>query len=56
MPPHLSAPGPAARRSKLKRKALASEMERLAVDSGWLPLMQRAMKQEAQEDVDPVAD
>ena len=39
-----------------KKKALISEVERLALVTGWLPLMQRAVKPEAQGDVSPVAD
>lgn len=52
----MSAPESAARLTQLKKKALASETERLAVGSGWLPLMLRAVKPEAQGDVAPVAD
>lgn len=50
------APEYAARRSKPKKKALASEAERLAVGTGGLLLMLRAVEPEAQEDVAPVAD
>ncbi len=56
MPPQLPAPESAARLTQLKKKALASEAERLAVGSGWLPLMQRAVEPEAPEGVTPVAD
>ncbi len=38
------------------KKALASEGERLALGTSWLPLMLRAMEPEAQEGVAPVAD
>jgi hypothetical protein len=55
-PPHLLAPEYAARRSKPKKKALASEAERLAVGTGGLLLMLRAVEPEAQEGVAPVAD
>jgi hypothetical protein len=47
----LSAPESAARRSKPKKKALASEAERLAVGTGGLLLMLRAVEPEAQGDV-----
>ncbi len=56
MPLHLFAPESAARRSKLEKKALVSEVERLALVTGWMPLMQRAVEPEALEDVAPVAD
>lgn len=46
----------AARLTRLRKKALASEAERLALGTGWLPLMLRAVESEAQEDVAPVAD
>ncbi len=39
-----------------QKKVLASEAERLAVGTGWLPLMLRAVEPEAREDVAPVAD
>lgn len=45
----------AARLTRPKKKALASEGERLVVGTSWLPLMLRAMEPEAQEDVAPVA-
>lgn len=50
------APEHAARLAKLKKNDLASEAERLAVGTGWLPVMLRAVEQEAQEEVAPVAD
>ncbi|MDA8256290.1 MAG: ParB/RepB/Spo0J family partition protein [Betaproteobacteria bacterium] len=50
------APEHAARLSKLKKNELASEAERLAVSTGWLPAMLRAVEPEAQEEVAPVAD
>jgi hypothetical protein len=52
----LLAPEHAARLTQLKKKALASEAERLAVGTGWLPLMLCAVEPEAEEDVAPVAD
>ena len=42
------APEHAARLAKLKKNDLASEAERLAVGTGWLPVMLRAAVQEAQ--------
>lgn len=50
------APEHAARLLKLKKNELASEAERLAASSGWLPVMLRAVEPEAQEEVAPVAD
>ncbi|MDA8383191.1 MAG: ParB/RepB/Spo0J family partition protein [Betaproteobacteria bacterium] len=50
------APEHAARLAKLKKNDLASEAERLAVGTGWLPLMLRAVEPEAREEVAPVAD
>ncbi len=50
------APEHAARLSKLKKNDLANEAERLAVGTGWLPAMLRAVESEAQEEVAPVAD
>ena len=50
-PPHLPAPEYAAHLTQLKKKALASEAERLALGTSWLPLMLRAVEPEAQEDV-----
>lgn len=50
------APEHAARLAKLKKNDLASEAERLAVGTGWLPLMLRAVEPEAQEEVAPGAD
>lgn len=56
------APEHAARLLKLKKNELASEAERLAVGTGWLPVMLRAVTPEvsdvpeAQEEVAPVAD
>ena len=50
------APEHAARLLKLKKNELASEAERLAVGTGWLPVMLRAVETEAQEEVAPVAD
>jgi len=41
----------AARLTQPRKKALASEAERLALGSGWLPLMLRAVEPEAQGDV-----
>ena len=46
----------AARLTQPRKKALASEAERLALGTGWLPLMQRAVESEAQEEIAPVAD
>ena len=43
------APEHAARLAKLKKNDLASEAERLAVGTGWLPVMLRAAVQEAPE-------
>lgn len=50
------APEHAARLAKLKKNDLASEAERLAVGTGWLPLMLWAVEPEAREEVAPVAD
>lgn len=50
------APEHAARLAKLKKNDLASEAERLAVGTGWLPAMLRAVEPEAREEVAPVAD
>lgn len=56
------APEHAARLLKLKKNELASEAERLAVGTGWLPVMLRAVTPEvsdvpeAQEEVAPVTD
>jgi len=47
------APGHAARLAKLKKNDLASEAERLAVGTGWLPVMLRAAVQEAQAETLP---
>ena len=52
----MPAPEYAARLTQPRKKALASEVERLALVTGWLPLMQRAVEPEALEDVAPVAD
>ena len=52
----MPAPEYAARQSKPKKKALASEAERMAVGTSWPRLMLRAVEPEAQEDVAPVAD
>ena len=41
---------------KLKKNDLASEAERLAVGTGWLPVMLQAVESKAQEEVTPVAD
>ena len=46
----------AARLTRLRKKALASEAERLALGTGWLPLMLRAVEPEAQEEIAPIAD
>ena len=56
MPLHLFAPESAARRSKIEKKALVSEVERLAVGTGGLLLILRAVEQETLEGVVPVAD
>lgn len=56
MPPQLSAPEYAARLTRLKKNALASEAERLTLGTSWLRLMLRAMEPKVQEDVAPVAD
>jgi ParB family chromosome partitioning protein len=56
LPPHISAPESAARLTQFKKKTLASEAERLALGTGWLPLMLRAVEPEAQEEIAPVAD
>ncbi|MDX1253346.1 MAG: ParB/RepB/Spo0J family partition protein [Gammaproteobacteria bacterium] len=50
------APEHAARLLKLKKNELASEAERLAVGTGWLPVMLRAVESKAQEEVAPVTD
>jgi len=50
------APEHAARLSKLKKNDLASEAERLAVGTGWLPVMLRAAVQEAQAETLPDAE
>lgn len=47
------APEHAARLAKLKKNDLASEAERLAVGTGWLPVMLRAVVQEAQAETLP---
>ncbi|OJY54871.1 ParB/RepB/Spo0J family partition protein [Thiobacillus sp. 0-1251] len=47
------APEHAARLAKLKKNDLASEAERLAVGTGWLPVMLRAAVQEAQAETLP---
>lgn len=47
------APEHAARLAKLKKNELASEAERLAVGTGWLPVMLRAAVQEAQAETLP---
>lgn len=52
----MSAPESAACLTQLKKKALASEAKRKALGTGWLPLMLRAVKPEAQGDVSSVAD
>lgn len=52
----MSAPEYAARLTRLKKNALASEAERLTLGTSWLRLMLRAMEPEVQEDVAPVAD
>ncbi|MFC3109978.1 ParB N-terminal domain-containing protein [Undibacterium arcticum] len=50
------APEHAARLAKLKKNDLASEAERLAVGTGWLPVMLRAAVQEAQAETLPDAE
>ena len=50
------APEHAARLAKLKKNDLASEAERLAVGTGWLPVMLRAAAQEAPEETLPDAE
>ena len=52
----MSAPEYAASRSKPKKKALTSKAERLALGTGWLPPMLRAVEPETKEEVAPVAD
>jgi len=50
------APEHAARLAKLKKNDLASEAERLAVGTGWLPVMLRAAVQEAPAETLPDAE
>ena len=50
------APEHAARLAKLKKNDLASEAERLAVGTGWLPVMLRAAVQEASAEMLPDAE
>ena len=50
------APEHAARLAKLKKNELASEAERLAVGTGWLPVMLRTAVQEAQAETLPDAE
>ena len=50
------APEHTMRLSELKKNDLASEAERLAMGTGWLPVMLRAVESKAQEEVAPVAD
>jgi ParB family chromosome partitioning protein len=50
------APEHAARLAKLKKNDLASEAERLAVGTGWLPVMLRAVVQEAPAETLPDAE
>ncbi len=50
------APEHAARLAKLKKNDLASEAERLAVGTGWLPVMLRAVEPEAQAETLPDAE
>lgn len=50
------APEHAARLAKLKKNDLASEAERLAVGTGWLPVMLRAAVQEAPAEALPDAE
>ena len=50
------APEHAARLAKLKKNDLASEAERLAVGTGWLPVMLQAAAQEAQAEALPDAE
>lgn len=56
MPLSFVSAGVSRRQSKLKKKTLASDEERLALGTGWLPLMLRAVQPETQEDVAPVDD
>ena len=50
------APEHSARLLKLKKNELASEAERLAVGTGWLPAMLQMTRPETQEETAPVAD